>query len=332
MLCRSRVPIWNSTEPLVVLAPMAGVSDFPFRKAVHAFGGVAFSVSEMIASQAIFRKASKTLRRSFKVENAIHVMQLAGNDPYLMGQAARWAVDQGAHAIDLNLGCPAKQIAISSFAGAALMRDEKLAGSIFEAVVKSVSVPVSVKMRMGWDKETLNASRLIEIAYNAGVSWITIHGRTRCQFYKDHADWDFISQLARTSPLPIIGNGDIVDIETADRHWQNTEVAGLMVGRGTYGKPWLLAQIFHKLKTGVLLPPPSLVHQHESVRRHIEDILTWYGRESGVRILRKHLGWYSKGAPGATAFRQCVFQETCPRAIFQHINVFYRDQVQEVAS
>ena len=329
MLIRTQVPIWSSTDPLVVLAPMAGVSDLPFRKAVHAFGGLAFSVSEMIASQAIFRKAQKTLRRSFRVKNGLHVMQLAGNDPHLMGQAARWAVDQGAHAIDLNLGCPAKQIAISSFAGAALMRDEKLAASIFEAVVNAVSVPVSVKMRMGWDKDSLNAPNLIHLAYNAGISWITLHGRTRCQFYKDHADWNFISQLAHTSPLPIIGNGDIIDVDTAEQHWKCTQVSGLMVGRGVYGKPWFLAQIFHKLKTGLSLAPPSLVQQHQTVRRHIEDILTWYGKEAGVRISRKHLGWYSKGASGAGAFRQRVFQETCPSTIFKHIDTFYKECIDE---
>ncbi|ETZ07165.1 putative tRNA-dihydrouridine synthase [Holospora obtusa F1] len=326
MIFRSKIPIWNSLDPLVILAPMAGVSDFPFRKAVHAFGGVGFSVSEMIASQSLLRQAQKTLKRSLMITDEIKVMQLSGNDPMLMAQAARWAMDQGAQVIDLNLGCPAKQIAVNSFAGAALMRDEKLAGSIFQSVVKSVSIPVSVKMRMGWDSQTLNASHLINIAYHSGISWVTLHGRTRCQFYKDHADWEFIEKIAHESPLPIIGNGDITDLETAEQRWNQTKVSGLMIGRGSYGRPWFLAQVFHKLKTGKDLPSPSLIVQHQSVRCHVENILTFYGKERGVHILRKHLGWYSKGAEGATAFRQRVFQETCPRAIFNHIDSFYTDR------
>ncbi|ETZ04778.1 tRNA dihydrouridine synthase DusB [Holospora undulata] len=330
MIFRLKLPIWNSSDPLIVLAPMAGVSDLPFRKAVHAFGGISFSVSEMIASQSILRQAQKTFQRSLMIKDEIRVMQLAGNDPNLMAQAARWAADQGAHAIDLNFGCPAKQIAVNSFAGAALMKDEKLAESIFKSVVQAVNIPISVKMRMGWDAKTLNASNLIKLAHNSGISWVTVHGRTRCQFYKDSANWDFISELAKSSPLPIIGNGDIVDLKTAEHHWNTTNISGIMVGRGTYGKPWFLAQIFHKLKTGCILDAPSLSQQHKSVRTHIEDILTFYGKDRGVHILRKHLGWYSKGAAGATAFRQRVFKETCPQNIFKYIDAFYEEQMQGV--
>lgn len=326
---RLHLPIWLSKDPLVVLAPMAGVSDFPFRKAVHAFGGIGFSVSEMIASQAVLRQAAKTIRRCFPLNNSINVMQLAGNDPQLMIQAAHWAADQGAQVIDLNLGCPAKQIAISSYAGAALMRDEPLAAKIFEAVASAVSVPVSVKMRMGWDAHSLNAERIIQLAYDSGISWVTVHGRTRCQFYKDAADWEFIQKLAATAPLPVIGNGDITDVYSAEDRWRVGHISGIMIGRGAYGKPWFLSQVCHYLKTGMLLPDPPLSQQHDCVRTHAEDMLTYYGTEMGSHMLRKHLGWYSKGAFNASTFRQKVFHQTDPKEILHAIDDFYHERIHE---
>lgn len=326
---RLPLPIWTSSDPLVVLAPMAGVSDFPFRKAVHTFGGLGFSVSEMIASQAVLKQAARTLRRCFPLDGSMNVMQLAGNDPQLMIEAARWAVDQGAQVIDLNLGCPAKQIAISSYAGAALMRDEPLAAKIFEAVASAVSVPVSVKMRMGWDAHSLNAGRIIQLAYDSGISWVTVHGRTRCQFYKDEADWGFIQHLAATAPLPVIGNGDITDVHSAADKWHGGNISGVMVGRGAYGKPWFLSQVFHFLKTGTMRGDPPLAQQHACVRTHAEDMLGYYGIEPGVHMLRKHLGWYSKGAFNASAFRQRVFHQTDPAEIFHAIDDFYHERMDE---
>lgn len=316
--------------PVIILAPLSGVTDFPFRCLVRKYGEPSLVVSEMIASPALVRHIRKTVRRSCTLgELAPISVQLAGNDPHVMAEASRIAVDQGATFIDLNLGCPAKKIAINSYAGSALMRDEVLAGRIFSAVVKAAQVPVTVKMRKGWDNENLNAPRLARIAQDSGISMVTIHGRTRCQLFQGKADWSFFQTVCAEISIPVIGNGDIIGPEEALKAFESAPISGIMVGRGCYGRPWLIGQIRHFLTTGEKLPPPSLERQSVIVEEHFEHLLEHYGTENGLLMARKHLGWYSKNLPAAVEFRTTVFRETQPMRIREQIRAFYQNALEK---
>ena len=241
----------------VILAPMSGVSDMPFRRLVKRHGA-ALVVSEMIASQSMIRETRQSLRMNQHTPEEFPLsIQLAGVDPQIMAEAARLVVDLGAQIIDINMGCPAKKI-VNTHAGSALMRDECLAGKILEATVGAVSVPVTLKMRKGWDDHTLNAPRLAKIAQEAGIQMITVHGRTRCQLYSGKADWTFIRKVKDAVTLPVIGNGDVVCEEDGAQLLRESGADGVMVGRGSYGRPWFLSQVQHFLTTGETLPPPSL--------------------------------------------------------------------------
>jgi len=307
-------------QPIIILAPMAGVTDWVFRRLVQRYSAPSLVISEMIASQSMVRQVKKTMLRHCQPDEKIGV-QLAGNDPEIMAEAARQSVDKGACLIDINMGCPVKKIAINSYAGSALMRDLDLAAKIFRAIVKAVPVPVTVKMRKGWDDQHKNALDLIKIAQQEGLAYATVHGRTRAQLFSGKADWDFIDDLQTSINFPIIGNGDIVTVEHAQRVMQNT--AGIMVGRGSYGKPWFLGQIRHFLTTGLHQPPPALAVQKEIAQEHFQSLLTYYGTQQGLLIARKHLSWYSKGLPGAHDFRMRVFQNGDPESILTAIACFY---------
>jgi tRNA-dihydrouridine synthase B len=312
-------------NPLLILAPMSGVTDLPFRRCLRQQGGASLVVSEMIASASMVHGNAKTLRRSSKsLDEYPFAIQLAGCDPHLMAEAARICQDQGATLIDLNFGCPAKKIAINSYAGSALMQDEVLSGKIFQAVKKAVNLPVTVKMRKGWDSTSENAGSLAKIAWECGLSWVTIHGRTRCQFYHGTADWDFIAKVRSQVPIPIMVNGDIKTEEDALKALQVTKAAGAMIGRGCYGKPWFLNQVDHFLKTGEKKPAPPIKDQQNIILSHFEETLSHYGKEGGVSIFRKHLGWYSKGLKDATAFRAAAFQENEPLQIISKIKDFFQ--------
>lgn len=289
----------------VLLAPMAGVTDRPFRRLVLNYGaGLVFS--EMIASQAMVREVGKTLQMIEPTgPNDVLAIQLAGSDPEIMAEAARQNVDRGARIIDINFGCPVKKI-VNGEAGSALMKDEPRAARIMESVVKAVSVPVTVKMRLGWSAETLNAPRLAKIAEDCGVQMVTVHGRTRNQFYNGTANWEKIREVKEAVRIPVIANGDIKDEDSMIEALRQSGADGVMVGRGTYGRPWLLGQMIHYLKTGERLPAPSMADQVETMRVHFEDMVATYGDYSGLRIARKHMGWYSKGLAGASAFRSLI--------------------------
>lgn len=289
----------------VLLAPMSGVSDMPFRKMVKKFGA-GLVVSEMIASVAMIRDVRKTFMRAKKGQGEYPMaVQLAGCEAEIMAEAAKLNEDMGADMIDINFGCPAKKV-VNGYAGSALMRDERLAAQILQKTVQAVRLPVTLKMRTGWDDHHRNAPVLAKIAEDVGIQMITIHGRTRAQFYSGRSDWTFIRHIKDQVKIPVIANGDIVDFNSVDQCLEESGADGVMIGRGTYGRPWFVHQVMHYLKTGDKTDAPNVLVQKNAVLEHFEEMLGFYGSESGVRMARKHLGWYSKGLRHSTDFRTQV--------------------------
>jgi tRNA-dihydrouridine synthase B len=312
----------------VFLAPLSGVSDMPFRRVVKSYGA-GLVVSEMIASQAMVRENRKTLLMAkHTLEEFPMAVQLAGCEPEIMGEAAKLNEDRGAQIIDINFGCPAKKV-VNGYAGSALMREECKAAKILEATAKAVKIPVTLKMRMGWDHNSLNAPKLAKIAEESGIKMITIHGRTRCQFYEGQADWAFVRQVKDAVKVPVIVNGDIVDFPDVTRALDASSADGVMIGRGSYGRPWFIRQVMEYLRHGNIPPTPTLAQQLGLMLRHIEEMLSHYGVGTGIKIARKHISWYSKGLPRSAEFRAIINQMEDPQLVRQLIEEFYRPQLEQ---
>ncbi|MDP5216298.1 tRNA dihydrouridine synthase DusB [Ruegeria sp. 2205SS24-7] len=317
-------------SPPVILAPMAGITDRPFRDLVMRFGA-GLVVSEMVASQEMVQAKPGVRERAeigADVENT--AVQLAGRDAEWMAEAARQVADRGARIIDINMGCPAKKVT-SGYSGSALMKTPDHALSLIEAVVGAVEIPVTLKTRLGWDDALLNAPEIARRAEAAGVRMITIHGRTRCQFYKGHADWQAINAVKQAVSIPVIANGDIVDLASARMALKRSGADGVMVGRGAQGRPWLLAEIAASLGSSAYPDIPTGPALVDMVSAHYEAMLGFYGPDLGLRVARKHLGWYMDRAGTPPVLRRHVLTSRDPRDVLRLLPLALDGQGEQAA-
>jgi len=287
------------------LAPMAGVTDRPFRTLCRRMGA-GMAVSEMVSSNSLLWGSEKTLRRAdHRGEPEPRSIQIAGADPRMMADAARYNVDHGAQIIDINMGCPAKKIC-NVMAGSALLQHEQLVAEILHSVVSAVDVPVTLKIRTGWDMDNRNGAEIARIAEDSGIQALAVHGRTRACAYRGEAEYDTIAAIKAGVKIPVIANGDIASPEKAVEVLKHTGADGVMIGRAAQGRPWLFGQIEHFLKTGERLPDPTPAEKHAIVIEHLSALYEFYGEHVGIRMARKHIAWYSKGLRGGGAFRQAM--------------------------
>lgn len=289
-------------ENNLILAPMAGVTDRPFRQLCKQLGA-GMAVSEMVSCNSLLRKSAKTLRRAnHEGESLPRSVQIAGADPFMMGEAARFNEANGAQIIDINMGCPAKKVC-NTLAGSALLKDEPLVTRILEETVKSVSIPVTLKIRTGWDPDHKNGVAIAKIAEQSGIQALAVHGRTRSCFFRGEAEYETIAAIKAAVRIPVIANGDIETPERAKEVLQITKADGLMIGRAAQGRPWIFREITHYLATGEYLPEPSPSEIKAILLGHLENLYEFYGEGMGAMIARKHVSWYSRGQTGSARFR-----------------------------
>ena len=306
----------------LIVAPMAGVTDRPFRQLCKSMGA-GMAVSEMVASNSLLRGSTKTRRRANHEGEVDPIsVQIAGADPRMLADAARYNVDEGAQIIDINMGCPAKKVC-NVMAGSALLRDEPLVGRILDAVVAAVSVPVTLKIRTGWDRGNRNALSVARTAERAGIKALAIHGRTRACGYSGEAEYDTIAEVKARVGIPVIANGDISTPEQVKQVLDYTRADGVMIGRAAQGRPWMFREIQHYLETGQRLPAPEVGEIHRVLIGHLSDLYQFYGEYTGVRVARKHISWYTKGLAGSAAFRHAMNQLESSAAQLQAVNDFF---------
>lgn len=308
----------------LIVAPMAGVTDRPFRMLCKRMGA-GMAVSEMVASNSLLYGSEKTRRRADHEGEADPIsVQIVGGDPKMLAEAARYNVDRGAQIIDINMGCPAKKIC-NVMAGSALLQNERLVADILEAVVGAVNVPVTLKIRTGWNKQNRNAVHIARIAEATGIQALAIHGRTRACAYTGEAEYDTITAVKASTGIPVIANGDITSPEKAQQVLKQTGADGIMIGRAAQGRPWLFREIGHFLETGRKLPAPEVGEIHSVLRAHVHDLYAFYGEYTGLRMARKHISWYTKGLAGAAHFRHRMNQLERPAEQLAAVDEFFSE-------
>lgn len=311
----------------LIVAPMAGVTDRPFRMLCKSMGA-GMAVSEMVSSNSLLYGSEKTKRRANHEGEVDPIsVQIVGSDPKMLALAAKYNVDQGAQIIDINMGCPAKKIC-NVLAGSALLQNEKLVAQILEAVVSSVAVPVTLKIRTGWDKQNRNAVRIARIAEASGIQALAIHGRTRACGYSGDAEYETIATVKASVNIPIIANGDITTPEKACDVLRKTGADAVMIGRAAQGRPWLFREIEHFIKTGTHLPAPQAEEVHRVLLQHVQELYDFYGEHTGLRVARKHISWYTKGLMGSAVFRHHMNQLESNAEQMQAVNDFFEGQLQ----
>lgn len=312
----------------VFLAPMSGVSDLPFRNAVKSFGAGA-CVSEMIATGEAMMQGKNTLKRITPANGEdISIVQIVGSDANEMASTAKWCQDNGVDVVDINFGCPAKKIT-GKFCGSAIMQYPSTALQIMRKVVSAVDIPVTVKMRTGWNEENKNAPELAKMAEGEGLQMITVHGRTRQQQYTGSADWDFIKTVKDVIDIPLIVNGDIKSIDDATNALKQSTADGIMVGRGAMGKPWLLNQLINYFETGDIIETPDVKTQYDVVKKHYKEIIDFHGDYRGMLMGRKHLSWYLSGFKNATSIRKQIMDTNDVDTVISLIDAFYQKQIKD---
>jgi tRNA-dihydrouridine synthase B len=311
------------------LAPMAGVTDRPFRQLCKQLGA-GMAASEMVSSNSLLWGSDKTLRRADHAgEDEPRAVQIAGADPAMMATAARYNRDRGAQIIDINMGCPAKKVC-NVMAGSALLQHESLVARILRAVVGAVDVPVTLKIRTGWDRANRNGVAVARIAEDSGIQALAVHGRTRADLFQGDAEYETIAAIKAAVKIPVIANGDISSPEKAKAVLAQTGADGLMIGRAAQGNPWIFRQISHFLATGGKLAPPPIAEVRDTLLKHLENLYAFYGEHTGVRVARKHISWYSKGLVGGAIFRHRINQQESVAAQLAMVREFFDRQREPV--